>query len=388
VKKSSIQRVLFIGHSCHVTGAPLLLRELLSHLKVYTTLEPHLLLLADGPLFNDYQSICETEILERANDSFITKLKNWFLETSDNYLNKRYTLNDFNVVYSNTIASTAVAIALYQPGRLIIQHVHELSYAADTLNVREVLIASVAKTYQFIAASEKVAQFLREEIGVDNTKIRVVHEFPVAVAKASESSHRNSVRRTLGISDGDFLIGMCGTPEWRKGVDLFVQLAKKLKNNVEGKKVHLLWIGGAPNQLNEIKHDIRKLELDSCVHLVGDVQYPFDYYEALDLFVLTSREDPFPVAMLEAASSGLPIVCFDNAGGAPEFVQQDAGIVVPYIDVKSMAEACENLINNDELRTTMGERAKGKVETMYAPQQQMAKLVGVIEEALNRSPIL
>jgi glycosyltransferase involved in cell wall biosynthesis len=92
--------------------------------------------------------------------------------------------------------------------------------------------------------------------------------------------------------------------------------------------------------------------------------------------------------MLEAASSGLPIVCFDNAGGAPEFVQQDAGIVVPYIDVKSMAEACENLINNDELRTTMGERAKGKVETMYAPQQQMAKLVGVIEEALNRSPIL
>ena len=388
MKKSSIQRVLFIGHSCHVTGAPLLLRELLSHLKVYTTFELHLLLLADGPLFNDYQSICDTEILERANNSSITKLKNWFLGSSDNYLNKRYTLNDFNVVYSNTIASTAVAIALYQPGRLIIQHVHELSYAADTLNVREVLKASVAKTYQFIAASEKVAQFLREEIGVDNTKIRVVHEFPVALAKSSESSLRSSVRGTLGISDSDYSIGMCGTPEWRKGVDLFVQLAKKLKNKVEGKKVHLIWIGGAPNQLNEIKHDIRKLELDSCVHLVGNVQSPFDYYEVLNLFALTSREDPFPVAMLEAASSGLPIVCFDNAGGAPEFVQQDAGIVVPYIDIERMADACVRILGDDELRMRLGASAKRKVETFYSPEQQMAKQLKVIEEALNRSVIL
>lgn len=378
------QKVLFIGHGCHVTGAPLLLRELLSHLKLHTNLVPHLLLLADGPLFNDYRSICHTEILGGANKPRIKALKNFFVRRLGSYFNDRYPLNDFTVVYANTIASTAVAMELYQPGRLIIQHVHELSYATDTLNVREALKASVSKTYRFIAASEKVAQFLIEEIGVDHLKIQVVHEFPVAIAKSSESTPRSSVRCTLEISDGDYLIGMCGTPEWRKGVDLFVQLARELKNNVEGKKVHLLWIGGATNQLNEIKHDIRKLELDSCVHLVGDVQYPFDYYEALDLFVLTSREDPFPVAMLEAASSGLPIVCFDNAGGAPEFVQQDAGIVVPYIDVKSMAEACENLINNDELRTTMGERAKGKVETMYAPQQQMAKLVGVIEMALSQ----
>ena len=124
------------------------------------------------------------------------------------------------------------------------------------------------------------------------------------------------------------------------------------------------------------------------MHLVGNVQSPFDYYEVLNLVALTSREDPFPVAMLEAASSGLPIVCFDNAGGAPEFVQQDAGIVVPYIDIERMADACVRILGDDELRMRLGASAKRKVETFYSPEQQMAKQLKVIEEALNRSVIL
>jgi len=372
MKTSDVQKVLFIGHGCHLTGAPLLLRELLSYLKLHTTLEPNLLLLANGPLLKSYQSICHTEILERVKKNFIKKLKNLCVGQSVSYLNNRYLLNEFPLVYANTIASTTVAMSLYQPGRIIIQHVHELSYAADALNARELLKASVSKTYRFVAASEKVAQFLREDIGVDSSKINVVHEFPVALTRSSESPFRSVVRRNLSISDNDYLIGMCGTPEWRKGVDLFDQLARKLKNKIMDKNVHFLWIGGAPNQLNEIKHDIHKLEYNSFVHLIGDVQFPLDYYDALDIFALTSREDPFPVAMLEAASSGLPIVCFDNAGGAPEFVQHDAGIVVPYIDVQRMADACEILINNNELRLKMGERAKKKVQIMCSPNQQMS----------------
>ena len=44
-----------------------------------------------------------------------------------------------------------------------------------------------------------------------------------------------------------------------------------------------------------------------------------DNYAAMDVFALTSREDPFPLVMLEAGGHGLPTVCFAGAGGAEEF---------------------------------------------------------------------
>ena len=64
---------------------------------------------------------------------------------------------------------------------------------------------------------------------------------------------------------------------------------------------------------------------------------------AADLLALTSREDPCPLVNMEAMESGLPVVAFDGAGGAPE-VLGDAGVCVPYLDVAAMAAAVRELL--------------------------------------------
>src|SRR5205814_4023764 len=61
------------------------------------------------------------------------------------------------------------------------------------------------------------------------------------------------------------------------------------------------------------------------------------YLRAGDVFLLSSREDPFPLVALEAAQCGLPILCFADSGGMQEFVEGDAGYVVPAADVEAMA---------------------------------------------------
>ena len=129
-------------------------------------------------------------------------------------------------------------------------------------------------------------------------------------------------------------------------------------------------------------HDLMRTGLLDICHFVPSVPNPEDYFNAFDVFALTSREDPFPVAMLEAAASGLPIVCFANGGGAPELVEEDAGIVVPYLDVPAMAKACIELLTNESRRRQMGQNARAKVQERYTLEKQGPKLLAVIEAAM------
>jgi glycosyltransferase involved in cell wall biosynthesis len=119
---------------------------------------------------------------------------------------------------------------------------------------------------------------------------------------------------------------------------------------------------------------------DIC-HFLPAVPNPEAYFSAFDVFALTSREEPISVAMLEAASSGLPVVSFAGAGGGPELVENDAGIIVPYLDVPAMAKACVELCLNGDRRRRLGDNARAKVQSRYTLALQGPKLLRVIDEA-------
>ena len=100
--------------------------------------------------------------------------------------------------------------------------------------------------------------------------------------------------------------------------------------------------------------DGRRLGLGDRIKFVGPLEQPAELFAAMDVFALTSREDPFPLVMLEAAAAGVPVVCFAGGGGAPEFVDPDAGRVAPFLDVAGMAAAISDLLERGEERQRMG----------------------------------
>ena len=106
--------------------------------------------------------------------------------------------------------------------------------------------------------------------------------------------------------------------------------------------------------------EVAELPLKDVVHFVGEKPNVTQYFQASDVFVLPSREDPFPLVMMEAGLYRNPVICFDGAGGAPEFVEQDAGFVIPSFDVGKMADKIVELLRSPELRNRMGERRKRK----------------------------
>lgn len=115
----------------------------------------------------------------------------------------------------------------------------------------------------------------------------------------------------------------------------------------------------------ELCYDVKNLGLQEYVRFLGVQPNPLDYFAACDVFTLVSREDPFPLVCLEAASVGKPIVCFDGAGGEKEFVEDDCGFVVPYLDIEAMATKVISLLNSPELCQSFSQRAKQKVRQRH-----------------------
>jgi glycosyltransferase involved in cell wall biosynthesis len=118
------------------------------------------------------------------------------------------------------------------------------------------------------------------------------------------------------------------------------------------------------------------------VHFIGSRRNPLDYIAAFDVLALVSREEAFPLTVMEAAAVGVPTVCFDAAGGAREFVEADAGRVLPYLDMDSMAACVLELLRDDEQRRRLGRRARTKVQEQYDISVMAPKLVRTIDRML------
>jgi glycosyltransferase involved in cell wall biosynthesis len=233
-----------------------------------------------------------------------------------------------------------------------------------------------------------VKEALVSDFGVPASQIDVVCEFiePPGLDTLQIAKARDLLRKEMNIREDAFVVGMCGAMDWRKGVDLFPMLVKHLFSHPCSREVHLMWIGGESEggfcEL-QMRHDLSRLGVEDRVHITGFKANPLEYMATLDAFALTSREDPFPLAMLEAAAFGLPVVCFAQSGGAVEFVGDDAGRVVDYLDVAGMAEVLIELANDPTARARLGEQARRKVLNNYTSEHQAPKLFEILNTMVS-----
>jgi glycosyltransferase involved in cell wall biosynthesis len=153
---------------------------------------------------------------------------------------------------------------------------------------------------------------------------------------------QEEARKKHGIPTDKYVWIMSGTVEYRKGIDLLPELAQ-----LAGDRVHIICLGEVYSGYGYyIEQELKYYHIDN-VTISGFKKE--DYYEYLllaDGFVLTSREDPFPLVMIEAASLGLPIASF-NSGGVKEFVKDGMGIIVDTNEVKDLAEAMRKIMNQE-----------------------------------------
>ena len=133
----------------------------------------------------------------------------------------------------------------------------------------------------------------------------------------------------------------------------------------------LLIVGEGPLR-DELRRLAARLGLDGTAVFTGYRPDVADLLRAADLFVLASREEGMPNALLEAMSAGLPSVV-TNVGGVPEVVEEGrTGYLVPPADPAAMAQRLATLLEDPQLRSRMGVEARLRFEASFTLQRMVA----------------
>ena len=382
-------RILFLMHSASQNGATILLLHLLQWLKGAVDWEIEVVVQGSGPLLGEIRSAARTTVWRSPSSLLPACLRNRMTGLRSNLetqcLKALLAGRRFDLIYANTVAVWPLVKALSNRAPALLWHIHELGYALRLIIGSqppcELLCAS-----RFIAVSNSVREALSHEFNVPDDKVDLVHGFvPILDLNLEEQRlRRERVRKSLGWPADAFVVGGCGTLGWRKGTDLFLQIARAVRNTKGYEKMRFLWVGGGvqDQEVLEFTYDLQTLGLQERCCRVPTTTNVSDYYAAMDVLALTSREDPFPLVMLEAGSHGVPTVCFANSGGATEFVGEDAGLIAPYLDIAAFAAHLMRLQDMPTLREQLGIAASTKVRTNYSIEVQAPKLLKIIEHCL------
>lgn len=391
-KKKYNKKVLFVSHDATRTGAPILLLNLLSWLKENSDISFQILFRNDGPLLSEFEPLAPVIVLKRYFKDFnlfqkgLRRIgfKEFYQKKKEYNLIKKLSQEKFNIIYTNTITNGETLELLSKLNCKVICHVHELEFTIKYLTGLDNFRKTQDQTDYYIAVSDAVKSNLIEKHGIEQEKIGLVYGFTDEGENAREKSLNTKVeiRKELGIKESDLIVGASGTTDWRKGPDLFIQLAHAAHREIPEDSVHFVWMGGQNHgsEFEKLWYDVKKLGLEETIHFIGHKKNPSDYFMSFDVFTLVSREDPFPLVCLEAASIGLPILCFDKAGGMGEFVEEDCGFVVPYLDIEAMAEKLVLLLKSDELRQKFGKRAALKVRERHDIRVVAPKILHILEK--------
>ena len=181
---------------------------------------------------------------------------------------------------------------------------------------------------------------------------------------------RQSLRQQLGLPAEAVIALGCGSLELRKGPELFLLTALSALRRIDDPRLHFAWVGsGADTYLDPpfwCTRDAARAGIGDRLHFLGDVDDTEDAFRGSDLYLLTSREDPFPCVVHEAMACGLPVACFDASGGTPSMLADGGGAVVPFGDIQAMADTVIEWTRNDDLRRRTGEAGREIVRDRYA----------------------
>lgn len=203
-------------------------------------------------------------------------------------------------------------------------------------------------------------------------KMRELSSTPIFVTPFGIDEHQFTPRIVRSPCDR-IVIGTVKTLEAIYGIDTLIQAFAKLKAHLATTQRELsdrlmLRIYGGGSQFHMLATMAESLGVSDCVELKGQIPHADvpAALDELDIYVALSRRDSFGVAILEACSSGLPVVVSDADGPAEVVLDGVTGFVVPIEDAEAAASKLETLVLDAPLRARMGAAGRERVRDKYS----------------------
>jgi glycerophosphoryl diester phosphodiesterase len=238
------------------------------------------------------------------------------------------------------------------------------------------LISNFSSQYVFhLTVSDECSNSVSKLMPMSKSRIYKVH---------NSTSIDSKVLSDIPITKIPPIVLNIASIQERKGTDLFIETAIKVCQ--KHPTVKFVWLGKKGN-IDNYNHQgwlskIKAVGLSDRITFPGYVDNPLQYLTSATLFFLSSRDDPFPLTILEAMSCGKKIITF-NVGGAPEAVGED-GILIKPFDTDLAAEAILASLN-----LPVSELANYSIQkrylNLYTPEKFAIRLNSCIKEGLQRA---
>ena len=274
-------------------------------------------------------------------------------------------------------AATVAYLSRLMGGPTYSVTLHAFDIFRETVN-RELLRRIIARSAFCVTVSKFNAAYLRDEVGADTEKVRVLYNgIPLERFPFSESPRDEGAILSVGR-----LIE-------KKG---FLHLVRACATLVaQGRTIRCEIVGEGP-QTDELKAEIKRLGLKDIVHLVG--AWPQERVaQALSrasLFALPCVEakdgnmDALPTVLLEAMAAGCPCVS-TRLSGIPEIiVDRQTGLLVPPEDDAVLSTAITDMLDHPEMSARFSRAGRARVEEVFDVRTNVGTLSGWLAAAARQ----
>lgn len=376
---SGKETVLLVSHEGVRGGAPILCYNIVE--KLVNKYNVVIIFLADGPM---------VEACSRAGAVVVGPIGvNGMPLLSEYLINEIRQATSIKYAILNTLGSTAIVAALgknYVPITIL---VHEfLSYFRPKTSFLDA--AFWANNVVFSAKLTK-DDALFHFPDVESKPFMILPQGRCALPVGSSLTEApypedNMTRSDLELEEQrngkEFLVLGAGTCEYRKGVDIFIMCALRLKSLRPDISWKFRWIGKSYNPSTGdyysmfVSDQVRRSGLSGEMGFFEEQESLSELYQAADILLLSSRLDPLPNVAIDAMSVGLPVFCFDGASGIADILldyEIGRDCVANYMDIEDLA-----------YKITRSIAQNGKLKELSMSQMKIADNVFDMDQYVTR----
>ena len=358
--KRSKTNLLIFSHEASSSGAPIFLLNLSRSFQLSKEYNFFFLFKESGPLLNDFKKLGSVYAADYLNNTHSKTLKLLIRFLPIYKIEKiilKIRIYFFNpmLYISNTIVNSKLISLVNKKNNKLITIVHEMKDVINLFDTLKINNSSevLGKSDKLIAVSNAVEKDLIDQYNVPENKIEIITNTISYFKKIKVSENDISQwKKTNNISNEVFLVGTCGGPIWRKGPDIFLNIVKTFVTKHPKEKICFIWQGGdkQSGDFLNFESEIAKLDLDAYVRIIPTTKNIHFFYNAIDLLISTSREEPFGLTILESGLYEVPCIAFEKSGGPEEILSGNKGIILPYGDFQNAANEIYTLKTNKRLR--------------------------------------
>lgn len=372
-KQSTKHRILFVGHEVSRTGAP---RSLLNIAIIAVNLGYEVKFVIGNnkneEVLEEYKKVGEVFIwyYKKPNrkytikENLIRKLYKSLEQIHEQKIMVALKKYKPTLIFNNTIVNGAIVEKLNNLNVPIVSRIPELESVIQKFNIQlnNSSVKVIKYSQKIIAVSKAVKNNLVLNHCVNEKDVDVIYGFVKNINTHIYREQRHLIRGELNIPSNAFVVGNCSSLIYRKGYDFFLELATEINKITP---MYFVWVGGKIDSeiFIEVQEEVKKRKLREYVKFIGEQNNVYKYLAAFDIFFHSSREEPFSLAMLEAAQFKLPILGFKQTGGVEEFLANGGGVLADFANVHQFIEPLVLMKNNPEQYSRLSEESFNNANT-------------------------